>query len=111
MLKLCPASGDDTIVNYWDVAGGSVVLDLVGHKDYVGCGDWSPVSGDMFVMDSYDHTVKVWDVRVENSRSVLELNHGKPVEDVIYLPFGGLIAISGGNFVKIWDLIRGGRMA
>lgn len=82
----------------------------MGHKDYVRCGDCSPVSGDIFITGSYDHTVKVWDVRVENSRSVLEVNHGKPVEDVIYLPSGGLIATAGGNSVKIWDLIGGGRM-
>ncbi|XVF72519.1 hypothetical protein PTKIN_Ptkin12aG0127700 [Pterospermum kingtungense] len=104
------SGGDDAIVKFWDVAGESVVLDLMGHKDYVRCGDCSPVSGDMFITGSYDHTVKVWDVRVENSRSVLEVNHGKPVEDVIYLPSGGLIATAGGNSVKIWDLIGGGRM-
>ncbi|OMO77829.1 hypothetical protein CCACVL1_14790 [Corchorus capsularis] len=104
------SGGDDAIVKFWDVAGESVVLDLFGHKDYVRCGDCSPVSADMFITGSYDHTVKVWDVRVENSRSVLEVNHGKPVEDVIYLPSGGLIATAGGNSVKIWDLIAGGRM-
>ncbi|XVE77709.1 hypothetical protein DITRI_Ditri13aG0084600 [Diplodiscus trichospermus] len=104
------SGGDDAIVKFWDVAGESPVLDLMGHKDYVRCGDCSPVSTDMFITGSYDHTVKVWDVRVENSRSVLEVNHGKPVEDVIYLPSGGLIATAGGNSVKIWDLIAGGRM-
>ncbi|KAK8614934.1 hypothetical protein V6N13_068721 [Hibiscus sabdariffa] len=104
------SGGDDAVVKFWDVAGESVVLDLTGHKDYVRCGDCSPVSSDLFVTGSYDHTVKVWDVRVEDSRSVLEVNHGKPVEDVIYLPSGGLIATAGGNSVKIWDLIGGGRM-
>ncbi|KAK8635632.1 hypothetical protein V6N13_004359 [Hibiscus sabdariffa] len=104
------SGGDDAVVKFWDVAGESVVLDLMGHKDYVRCGDCSPVSPDLFVTGSYDHTVKVWDVRVEDSRSVLEVNHGKPVEDVIYLPSGGLIATAGGNSVKIWDLIGGGRM-
>ncbi|XP_052476289.1 protein SLOW WALKER 1 isoform X1 [Gossypium raimondii] len=104
------SGGDDAVVKFWDVAGESVVLDLIGHKDYVRCSDCSPVSPDLFVTGSYDHTVKVWDVRVENSRSVLEVNHGKPVEDVIYLPSGGLIATAGGNSVKIWDLIGGGRM-
>ncbi|KAE8666909.1 Protein SLOW WALKER 1 [Hibiscus syriacus] len=103
--------GDDAVIKFWDVAGESVVLDLMGHKDYVRCGDCSPVSSDLFVTGSYDHTVKVWDVRVENSKSVLEVNHGKPVEDVIYLPSGGLIATAGGNSVKIWDLIGGGRMS
>ncbi|XWS36235.1 hypothetical protein CRYUN_Cryun20dG0068000 [Craigia yunnanensis] len=104
------SGGDDAVVKFWDVAGETLVLDLMGHKDYVRCGDCSPISADMFITGSYDHTVKVWDVRVENSRSVLEVNHGKPVEDVIYLPSGGLIATAGGNSVKIWDLIGGGRM-
>lgn len=104
------SGGDDGIVKFWDVAGESVVLDLFGHKDYVRCGDCSPVNGDMFVTGSYDHTVKLWDVRVENSKSVMEVNHGKPIEDVMFLPSGGLIATAGGNSVKIWDLIGGGKM-
>ncbi|KAK8486723.1 hypothetical protein V6N13_046125 [Hibiscus sabdariffa] len=104
------SGGDDAVVKFWDVAGENVVLDLMGHKDYVRCADCSPVSSDLFVTGSYDHTVKVWDVRVENSTSILEVNHGKPVEDVIYLPSGGLIATAGGNSVKIWDLIGGGKI-
>ncbi|KAM7275225.1 hypothetical protein ACFE04_017091 [Oxalis oulophora] len=105
------SGGDDSIVKYWDVAGESVLLNLYGHKDYVRCGDCSPIGGaDLFVTGSYDHTVKVWDVRVDNSKSVMEVNHGSPVEDVIYLPSGGLIATAGGNTVKIWDLLGGGNM-
>jgi len=64
----------------------------------------------MFVSRSYDHTVKVWGVRVMNSGSVMEFNHGKPVEDVIYLPSGGLVATAGGNSVKIWDIPGGGKL-
>ncbi|KAK9019901.1 hypothetical protein V6N11_054407 [Hibiscus sabdariffa] len=74
--------GDDDVVKFWDVAGESMVLNLIGHKDYV----------------------------VDDSRSVLEVNQGKPVEDMIYLLSGRLIATVGGNVVKIWDLIGGGRM-
>lgn len=104
------SGGDDTVVKYWDVAGESVVLDLLGHKDYVRCGDCSPVNAEMFVTGSYDHTVKLWDVRVESKKSVMEVNHGKPIEDVMFLPSGGMIATAGGNTVKIWDLIGGGKM-
>ncbi|KAJ6319761.1 hypothetical protein OIU78_015216 [Salix suchowensis] len=43
------SGGDDSVVKYWDVAGESVVLDLYGHRDYVRCGDCSPIDGDMFV--------------------------------------------------------------
>ncbi|KAG5231814.1 transducin family protein [Salix suchowensis] len=104
------SGGDDSVVKYWDVAGESVVLDLYGHRDYVRCGDCSPIDGDMFVTGSYDHTVKLWDVRVDNKESVIEVNHGHPVEDVIFLPSGGMVATAGGNSVKIWDLIGGGKM-
>lgn len=74
------------------------------------CGDWSPNDSNMFITGSYDHTVKLWDVRDKDSRSVREVNHGKPVEDVIFLPSGGLIATAGGDSVKIWDLIGGGKL-
>lgn len=104
------SGGDDAIVKYWDITTESKIYDLLGHKDYVRCGDASPVSDDMFVSGSYDHTVKVWDVRVMNSGSVMEFDHGKPVEDVIYLPSGGLVATAGGNSVKIWDILGGGKL-
>ncbi|WCJ43334.1 hypothetical protein M5689_024080 [Euphorbia peplus] len=104
------SGGDDAVVKYWDVAGETVVLDLLGHKDYVRCGDCSPVNGEMFVTGSYDHTVKLWDVRVESRESVMQVNHGKPIEDVMFLPSGGMIATAGGNSVKIWDLFGGGKL-
>ncbi|KAF8118786.1 hypothetical protein N665_0002s0095 [Sinapis alba] len=104
------SGGDDGVVKYWDVAGATVVSDLLGHKDYVRCGDCSPVNDSMFVTGSYDHTVKVWDARVESSKWIAEINHGGPVEDVVYLPSGGMIATAGLNSVKVWDLIGGGRM-
>lgn len=104
------SGGDDAVVKYWDVTTETQLFNLVGHKDYVRCGDTSPVSDDMFISGSYDHTVRVWDVRVSTSGSIMEISHGKPVEDVIYLPSGGIVATAGGNTVKIWDLIGGGRL-
>ncbi|PON96682.1 Coatomer beta subunit [Trema orientale] len=104
------SGGDDALVKYWDVAGETPISEMQGHKDYVRCGDCSPVSSEMFVTGSYDHTVKLWDVRVTDSKSALSLNHGNPVEDVIFLPSGGLVATAGGNSVKIWDVIGGGKI-
>ncbi|CAA7021583.1 unnamed protein product [Microthlaspi erraticum] len=104
------SGGDDSVVKYWDVAGATVISDLLGHKDYVRCGDCSPVDDSMFITGSYDHTVKVWDARVDKSKWVAEINHGHPVEDVVYLPSGGMIATAGLNSVKVWDLIGGGRL-
>ncbi|KAL1226306.1 Protein SLOW WALKER 1 [Cardamine amara subsp. amara] len=104
------SGGDDGVVKYWDVAGGTVISDLLGHKDYVRCGDCSPVNDSVLITGSYDHTVKVWDTRVDKSKWMAEINHGCPVEDVVYLPSGGMIATAGGNSVKVWDLIGGGKM-
>ncbi|GAA0171118.1 RNA processing factor [Lithospermum erythrorhizon] len=104
------SGGEDAVVKYWDVMTETGVFDLLGHKDYVRCGDVSPVSDDVFVSGSYDHTVKVWDVRVSSKGSVMEIDHEKPVEGVVYLPSGGLVATAGGNVVKIWDVIGGGRL-
>ncbi|KAI3829611.1 hypothetical protein L1987_03738 [Smallanthus sonchifolius] len=104
------SGGDDAVVKYWDILSETAIHNLIGHKDYVRCGDGSPASDDMFITGSYDHTVRVWDVRVSDRGSMLSVNHGAPVEDVIYLPSGGLIATAGGNSVKIWDVIGGGKM-
>ncbi|XP_054799896.1 protein SLOW WALKER 1 isoform X2 [Prosopis cineraria] len=104
------SGGDDALVKYWDVAGETPISELRGHKDYVRCGDSSPVNLDTFVTGSYDHTVKLWDMRVADRRPMLEVNHRKPVEDVIFLPSGGVIATAGGNSVKLWDLLSGGKL-
>ncbi|KAF5930334.1 hypothetical protein HYC85_031207 [Camellia sinensis] len=104
------SGGDDAIVKYWDVTSETPIAQFIEHKDYVRCGDGSPASDDMFVTGSYDHRIKLWDVRVSSASSVMEVNHGKPVEDVIFLPSGGLIATAGGNSVKIWDVIGGGKL-
>ncbi|GAB2291782.1 hypothetical protein Dimus_026035 [Dionaea muscipula] len=108
------SGGDDSMVKFWDVSAETCLNDFVGHKDYVRSGSASPVDDNVFVTGSYDHTVRVWDVRSSNSRSssssaAMVVNHGKPVEDVVFLPSGGgLVATAGGNVVKIWDLVGGG---
>ncbi|CAA0828565.1 Protein SLOW WALKER 1 [Striga hermonthica] len=107
------SGGDDSVVKYWDVTAERCQVDLLGHKDYVRCGDTSPENDSLFVSGSYDHRIKLWDVRSGpggNTGSVMELDHGKPVESVIYLPSGSLIATAGGNFMKIWDVIGGGKL-
>ncbi|XP_021775148.1 protein SLOW WALKER 1-like [Chenopodium quinoa] len=104
------SGGDDSVVKYWDVATETSLCNFLGHKDYVRSGSASPVDDKLFVTGSYDHTVRVWDVRGSKlGSSAMVVNHGKPVEDVTFLPSGGLIATAGGNVVKIWDVIGGGK--
>lgn len=106
------SAGDDALLTYWDLTTESQLLTIPSaHKDYIRAGSTSPVNSEVIATGSYDHSIKVWDIRVSNaSTSVLNFNHGNPVESVMFLPSGGLIATAGGNCVKIWDVIAGGRL-
>ncbi|XP_031473970.1 protein SLOW WALKER 1 [Nymphaea colorata] len=103
------SAGDDALVKWWDVSTGTEVLTFTGHRDYVRSGSPSPTSAHLWATGSYDHTVRVWDIRRPES-SVLSVNHGAPVEAVLFLPSGGWMATAGANSVKIWDVISGGKM-
>ncbi|KAJ3696753.1 hypothetical protein LUZ61_000458 [Rhynchospora tenuis] len=112
--KLCLFSaGDDALFVQWDLPTETPLFTVPGaHRDYIRAGAPSPVSPDVFATGSYDHTVKIWDARVDSgasASSVLSINHGHPVESVLFLPSGGLLATAGGNTVKLWDVIAGGK--
>ena len=49
----------------------------------------SPISHQTCVTKSYDHTVKLWDVRLTNSKLVMEVKHGRTVESVVFFFLGG----------------------
>ncbi|CAM6119018.1 unnamed protein product [Calypogeia fissa] len=107
--KLHVLSGsDDNTVRWWDVAAQEPIQKLEEHTDYVRCGASSPASADLWATGSYDHSVRIWDVRT--SKSILQLQHGAPLEDVLFFPSGGLVATAGATEVKIWDILGGGRL-
>ena len=54
----------------------------------------------MWLTGSYDHTARLWDVRMDGSKSALKLDHGAPVESVCFFPGGGLCATAGGTEVR-----------
>lgn len=60
-----------------------------------------------FLSSSYDHSVKLWDCRHPESE-VISMNHNAPVEYVLFA--NELCFSAGGNSVKIWDLLAGGRL-
>ncbi|RWW17695.1 hypothetical protein GW17_00018363 [Ensete ventricosum] len=106
------SGGDDALLAYWDVSSEAQVVSFPGaHRDYIRAGSASPTSPEVFATGSYDHTVKLWDIRVPpGSNPFLGFGHGDPVESVLFLPSGGLLATAGGNVVKIWDIITGGKL-
>ncbi|XP_033750229.1 U3 small nucleolar RNA-associated protein 15 homolog isoform X1 [Pecten maximus] len=50
----------------------------------------------------------MYDSRI--GESVLTVDHGHPVEDVLMFPTGGVFISAGGNVVKVWDALSGGRL-
>ena len=51
--------------------------------------------------------MKLWDAR--ENKCTLTFDHGAPVESVLLYPGGSLAVSVGGNYMKIWDILAGGR--
>lgn len=45
------------------------------------------------IAGSYDHSVRLFDTRCKTS--VLQIDHGSPVESVVVFPGGGIVASAG----------------
>eukprot|EP00803_Ostreobium_quekettii_P004855 evm.model.scf_1585.1 EVM.evm.TU.scf_1585.1 scf_1585:22260-29819(-) len=102
------SGGDDAAVRWWDISEGAQVLRMDGHRDYIRAGARSPSTMDTWATGGYDHVCRLWDVRA--GRSTMELDHGAPVEDVVFLPSGTLLATAGGPYICIWDVLASGQL-
>lgn len=104
---------DDKTARYWDLPTGKPLALLGDHTDYVRSSAASPSSPHIWATGSYDHTVKLWDLRTSDqtvSRCTMSLDHGAPVESCLVMPGGGLLLSAGGNVVKVWDMLSGGKL-
>jgi len=102
------STSDDKTVRCWDLASQKESLMIKAHKDYIRCGCTSETNSNHFVTGSYDHIVKIWDWRL--STVAMEMNHGAPVECVLMHPNGSLCLSAGSNYVKVWDILAGGKL-
>ncbi|KAM4576177.1 U3 small nucleolar RNA-associated protein 15 homolog [Odontesthes bonariensis] len=98
---------DDYTCRLWDIPNAAELTSYREHTDYIRCGVTSKLNRDLFVTGSYDHTLKVFDARVD--KSVMTMDHGQPVESVLLYPSEGLLVSAGGRYVKVWDLLKGGQ--
>uniref|UniRef100_A0A6B2L3E6 U3 small nucleolar RNA-associated protein 15 C-terminal domain-containing protein n=1 Tax=Arcella intermedia TaxID=1963864 RepID=A0A6B2L3E6_9EUKA len=100
------SASDDKTVRCWDLAMAETLSIMKGHTDLVRCGDIGDSSPDVWITGSYDHTVKLWDIK--SGETINTFDHGDPVEAVVVNPAGSLLFSAGGNYVKVWDLLKGG---
>ena len=64
-------------------------------------------SANLWFTGSYDHTVRLWDVRDKaavDKKPVFKVDHGCPVEEVLVLPGNTLMLSAGGNTIKVRHL-------
>ncbi|KAJ3020066.1 snoRNA-binding rRNA-processing protein [Thoreauomyces humboldtii] len=101
------SGSDDKTVRLWDVPTEKEIAIFSEHQDYVRAGLVSQENPHLIVSGSYDHVVKMWDVR--SASCVMTMRHGNPVESLLMFPGSGLVASAGGNQVKVWDILGGGR--
>ncbi|EGF77898.1 hypothetical protein BATDEDRAFT_91149 [Batrachochytrium dendrobatidis JAM81] len=106
--KVLTCSDDKTCV-VWDVPTQMQTSVFSEHTDYVRSAIAMPDNDTLFMTGSYDHTVKLWDTRSPDA-STMTMNHGSPIEAILRLPGGGLVASAGGNRIKIWDILSGGKL-
>nr|XP_057927485.1 U3 small nucleolar RNA-associated protein 15 homolog [Doryrhamphus excisus]XP_057927486.1 U3 small nucleolar RNA-associated protein 15 homolog [Doryrhamphus excisus] len=101
------SGSDDHTCRLWDIPNAVEVTSYQEHTDYIRCGVTSKLNRDLFITGSYDHTLKVFDGRMD--KSVMTMDHGQPVESLLLYPSEGLLVSAGGRYVKVWDLLKGGQ--
>lgn len=99
---------DDKTVKIWDIPTEKCLQTYSVHTDYVRAGAITPAVPDVILSGSYDGTVKMYDTRTENV--LMSVEHGSPVESLLFLPSGGIFLTAGGTEIKIWDSIAGGKL-
>lgn len=99
---------DDKSVKIWDIPTEKAVISYSEHNDYVRAGATSTAAPDIILSGGYDNVVKMYDTRSKNL--VLCVNHGSPIESLLFLPSGGIFLSAGGTDIKVWDSLAGGKL-
>ncbi|KAJ2456061.1 U3 small nucleolar RNA-associated protein [Coemansia sp. RSA 2336] len=101
------SGSDDKTVRVWDIPSQTAVNVFEDHEDYVRSGCVFGNNANMVATGSYDHTVRIWDIRA--NECVTTIKTDDPVESVLGLSGGSVVAAAAGPNVHFFDLLMGGR--
>ncbi|XP_044258972.1 U3 small nucleolar RNA-associated protein 15 homolog [Tribolium madens] len=99
---------DDKSVKIWDIPTETNVITYSDHTDYIRAGATNPAVPDVVLAGGYDNFIKMYDTRT--NEMILNVNHGSPVESLLFLPSGSIFLSAGGTEIKIWDTVAGGKL-
>uniref|UniRef100_A0A1B0FJL0 U3 small nucleolar RNA-associated protein 15 homolog n=1 Tax=Glossina morsitans morsitans TaxID=37546 RepID=A0A1B0FJL0_GLOMM len=99
---------DDKTVKLWDITSEKSLHTFSDHYDYVRAGAVNPVSANVIVSGGYDGKINVYDSRTQ--QPTFNIDHGCPVESLLFLPTGGIFLSAGGTEVRVWDIFAGCRL-
>ncbi|XP_055380484.1 U3 small nucleolar RNA-associated protein 15 homolog [Condylostylus longicornis] len=99
---------DDKTVKIWDIGTEKICRSFEDHSDYIRAGCVNPTSSNIILSGGYDNLVKMYDTRADGIS--FEVDHGCPVESLLFLPTGGIFISAGGTEIKVWDAIAGGKL-
>lgn len=99
---------DDRTVKLWDIASEKATLTFAEHEDYIRAGAINPMSPDTLISGGYDGKIKMYDTRTQQVS--YNIDHGSPVESLLFLPTGGIFISAGGTEMRVWDAFSGCRL-
>ncbi|NXS68826.1 UTP15 protein, partial [Pandion haliaetus] len=105
------SGGDDYSSNLWDIASATEIVSYSEHTDYVRCGCASKVNADVFITGSYDHTVKLFDARTKSSALYHSVKTSPEKCECVHMSNCFVcFLLTGGRYVKVWDVLKGGQL-
>jgi len=99
---------DDKTIKVWDIPTENTLHTFEGHNDYIRAGINNPEVPNIILSGGYDNLIKMWDTRTD--KEVMTMDHGSPVESLLFMPSGGMFLSAGGTDIKIWDVLAGGKL-
>jgi WD40 repeat protein len=101
--KLASGFNESSVV-IWDVASGSALLTLDGHKNFITGVAFSP-DGTILATGAYEEPIKLWDAASGQELRTLGESAGYAF---VFSPDGSIIAtVIGEKSIKLWDVASG----